>query len=91
MTVIDERIRDSVRAIVAQEEDRASVDWRAVEAEASATIAYINENKVEIDNLIYHFLEDADARRKSETYALHQTADVLKMLEDTEPRSAKAR
>jgi len=79
--MVDERVKDAVVSIVEREKNRASTDWKAVEAEASATIAYINENGVEIDNLIYHFLEDADARRKSETYALHQTANVLKMLE----------
>ena len=66
---------------MAQESDRSSVDWQAVEAEASAAIAYINENNVDIDNLIYHFFEDTDARRKSDTYAHHQTADVLKILD----------
>jgi hypothetical protein len=80
--MIDGHIRNVINDIIERERDRVTVDWNSIEAQASAAISYINENDIEIDNLIYHFLEDADARRKSETYALHQTADVLRMLEE---------
>ncbi|WP_031298825.1 hypothetical protein [Sphingobium lactosutens] len=81
MAMIDKRVRDTVLSIVLQEQDRSSADWSRIEADAFSAIKYINENNVVIDNLIYHFLEDVDARRKSEAFALHQTAGVLKMLE----------
>jgi len=35
---------------------------------------------VEVDNRIYHFLEDADARRKSSSYAQYQIDEVLSLM-----------
>ena len=79
--MIDKRVKDAIFSIVEQERGRSSANWQAIEIEASAAIEYINENNIEVDNLVYHFLEDTDARRKSEVYALHQTTEVLKMLD----------
>lgn len=78
--MVDRYIRDIVVSIAEQERDRASVDWSNIELEALAAISYINENSVEVDNRIYHFLEDIDARRKSPLYAQHQIEDVLALV-----------
>ena len=79
--MLDEKVRDAVLSIIAKEKAGRSADWSAIEAEADTAIAYVIENGIEIDNTINHFLEDADVRRKSEAYALHQTENVLKALE----------
>jgi hypothetical protein len=78
--MVDTYIRDVVVNIAEQERDRTSVDWSKIEAEALAAISYINENGLEVDNRIYHFLEDADARRKSPLYSQHQIEDVLALV-----------
>lgn len=78
--MVDAYIRDVIVNIAEQERNNASVDWSKIESEAFAAISYINENGVEVDNRIYHFLEDADARRKSPLYARHQIEDVLALI-----------
>lgn len=78
--MIDERIRNVIVNIIDQELDRYSANWSNIEAEALATISYINDNSVEVDNRIYQFLEDADVRRKSPLYAQRQTDDVLTLI-----------
>jgi hypothetical protein len=80
--MIDERVVKAVLSIIAKEKPRSSADWSIIEAEADAAIAYVIENGVEIDNTIHRFFEDTDVRRKSETYALYQTENVLKVLND---------
>lgn len=78
--MIDNRVREAVLSIIAKENPRSSADWAIIEAEADAAIAYVIENGVDIDNTIQHFLEDTDVRRKSEAYALHQTANVIEAM-----------
>ncbi|WP_294277063.1 hypothetical protein [uncultured Sphingomonas sp.] len=78
--MINGRIRKAVISIVEQERNRETVDWSKIEADALSAIAYIHENGVEVDNRIYHFLEDADARRKSPSYAQYQIDEVLSLV-----------
>ncbi|AXJ96343.1 MULTISPECIES: hypothetical protein [unclassified Sphingomonas] len=78
--MIDGRIRAAVIGIVEMKRNRQTVDWDKIEADALSTIGYIHEHGVEVDNRIYHFLEDADARRKSSSYAQYQIDEVLSLM-----------
>lgn len=79
--MVDEIVKNAVLSIVQQEMDRESADWSKIEKEASKAIDYINENNIEVDNAIYNFLEDADARKKSPRYAKTQIERVLSAME----------
>jgi hypothetical protein len=58
-------------------------DWRAVEKLAERTVDRLNVEP-EPDyphDVVYHFLEDADARQKSSQYADTQRAGLLVWLD----------
>lgn len=62
------------------ERDRDNTDWIGVENYAIGIISYINGMGINVDNIIYNFFEDADAREKSKIYSENQTRKVLDYL-----------
>jgi hypothetical protein len=65
-----EELRAGLAATLALE-DRPDADWEQVEAQCRAMIARLNTEPEPTypHDIVYHFLEDADARQKSSRYA----------------------
>lgn len=64
-------------------EEYAPPDWKAVEALSEHVIERLNTETEPAypHGVVYHFLEDADARRKSERYAEGQRSALRAWLE----------
>ena len=77
-----EELTSQLKAILA-EEGREEVRWPVVEAMCDDVVQRLN-TEVEPSyphDIVYHFLEDADARRKSPKYAESQRIRLVKWLD----------
>lgn len=76
-----EELRTELTATLALEE-RSDTDWAQVEAQCFAMIARLNTepDPTYPHDIVYHFLEDADARKKSPRYAEGQRERVRQWL-----------
>ena len=68
-----EELREGLTHVLAEEE-RPGTDWTAVEALCLALIARLNsgEEPEYPHDIVYHFLDDPDIRRKDAVYASRQ-------------------
>jgi len=79
---VDQIITQAIRDIIALEATN-DPSWDARIADISlATIRYLDENLMEIDERIDHYLHDFDIRRKDQKYAIWQTSEVIEALGD---------
>ena len=68
-----EELRNEMAAILSLEE-QPTVDWREVDARCLIVVERLNTEADPLypHDVVYHFLEDPDARQKSPRYALGQ-------------------
>jgi len=74
--MIDRYIKDCLKTIINIETGSSCIDWDKIDTLSFAAICYINENKIDIDNDLYHFLEDNDIRKKSKEYQRSQIEKI---------------
>lgn len=76
-----DELRADLHAIVAAEK-QPHVDWATVEAMCLRTIDRLNtEEQPEYPyEVVYHFLDDADIRRKDASYAAVQRERIMRWL-----------
>ena len=80
-----EELRAGLAATLALE-DRPEADWKQVESQCRAMIARLNTEPEPCypHDIVYHFLEDADARQKSPRYAAGQRERLRQWLSAAE-------
>jgi hypothetical protein len=71
--------------MVLEQEAKEPVDWDLVEQSCLAVIHRLNsEDEPRYPHhIVYHFLDDADIRRKSDVYASQQRAKLREWLGET--------
>jgi hypothetical protein len=79
-----EELKAALRTVLEQEAQKP-VDWHLVEQSCLAVIKRLNsEDEPNYPHhIVYHFLDDANVRRKSDAYASQQRAKLKEWVEET--------
>ena len=80
-------LKADLQAILSLEE-RVSVDWRELEERClklRLRLSKLGLGDADFAHEIYHYLSDADIRRKDAVYAAAQRAELRKWLDDGAP------
>ncbi len=81
MKQIDPQVREALESILLLEESEAP-DWAQIEKLSEETLCLIHSGGLyeDLDDSIYHFVEDYDVRQKSISYANGQRRNIKRLL-----------